>query len=154
METYLGEGSVHASMGLSCADCHMATEVSEDGTVYISHKLESPLENESLLNTCAQCHGDTDMTEKVHAIQETVTARENEVGQALSDLNDALTEAVESGDYTEDELNTLRDLYRSAQWYFDFDYVENSEGAHNSTMANYCLDTAQDYIDQAMALFK
>ena len=154
METYLGEGSVHASMGLSCADCHMATETSEDGTVYISHNLQSPLENESLLNTCAQCHGDTDMVEKVHTIQDAVTARENEVGNKLSDLKDTLADAVASGDYSEDELNEIRSLYRSAQWYFDFDYVENSEGAHNSTLANYCLDTSEDYISQAMELFK
>jgi nitrite reductase (cytochrome c-552) len=23
IETYLGEGSIHAKMGLTCADCHM-----------------------------------------------------------------------------------------------------------------------------------
>ena len=154
METYLGEGSVHASMGLSCADCHMAVETSESGTVYISHNLVSPLDSEAILNTCTQCHGDTDMVAKVEAIQEKITARETEVGTALSELKDKLAEANTSGNYTEEELDAIRDLYRSAQWYFDFDYVENSEGAHNSTLANYCLDTSEDYIEQANALFK
>ena len=59
-----------------------------------------------------------------------------------------------SGAYTEDELNAIRGLYRAGQWYFDYVYVENSEGAHNSTMANDCLDKAADYTAHAMALFK
>jgi len=154
METFLGNGSRHAAFGLSCADCHMATETSEAGRTYISHNLESPLDNPALLSTCVKCHGETDMAEKVHAIQEQVTARETVVGTALSELNDKLAAAVESGEYTEEELDVIRDVYRSAQWYFDFDYVENSEGAHNSTLANYCLDTAEAYIEQAIALFK
>ena len=154
METYLGEGSIHASMGLTCADCHMAVTTSEDGVTYTSHTLTSPLESEEILATCASCHGDTDMADKVHTIQDEITGMETEVGNNLSDFNDKLTEAVASGNYTEDELAELRDLYRSAQWYFDFDYVENSEGAHNSTLAKYCLNKSQELIDQANELFK
>ncbi|MCQ2510971.1 MAG: ammonia-forming cytochrome c nitrite reductase subunit c552 [Lachnospiraceae bacterium] len=154
METFLGEGSVHASMGLNCASCHMEKVVSEDGVAYTSHALVSPLESEAILETCATCHADTDMKAKVAEIQEQVTARESEIGNALSDMKTKLAEAVASGAYTEDELNALRDLHRKAQWYFDFDYVENSEGAHNSKLANECLDKAADYIAQANALFK
>ena len=154
LETFLGEGSRHAGMGLSCADCHMEVVTSDSGVTYTSHELVSPLSSEGLLATCAQCHGDTDMTQKVHDIQDQITAREREIGGRLSDLNDRLTEAVASGDYTEDELNAIRDLYRSGQWYFDFVYVENSEGAHNSALANDCLDKAADCVEQAMALFQ
>ena len=153
-ETFMADGGQHAVFGLTCADCHMATETAEDGTTYISHKLESPLENETLLATCVQCHGSTDMTEKVHTLQAEITARETEVGNALSELKDTLAAANASGDYTEEELDAIRDLYRSAQWYFDFDYVENSEGAHNSTLANQCLTVAEAYIAEAMELFK
>ncbi|MDO4617748.1 MAG: ammonia-forming cytochrome c nitrite reductase subunit c552 [Lachnospiraceae bacterium] len=153
METYLGEGSVHAGMGLTCADCHMEKTVSEDGVAYTSHALVSPLESEAILETCATCHQDTDMAAKVHEIQDAVTARETEIGNALADVKNKLAEAVASGTYSEEDLNTLRDLYRKAQWYFDFDYVENAEGAHNSAMANSCLDKAADYIAQANALF-
>lgn len=53
METYL-QGK-HASL-LNCADCHMAIEMADDGTVYHSHYLESPLNNKTLLSTCVQCH--------------------------------------------------------------------------------------------------
>ena len=55
---------------------------------------------------------------------------------------------------TEDELNEIRSLHRTAQWFFDYDYVENSEGAHNSALARKCLDTAEETIQEAMGLFK
>ena len=149
METYLT--GKHAKL-LNCADCPMPLQESEDGTVYHSHELVSPLENESLLKSCAACHGDKDMVSMVRRIQERVTTRETEVGNALSDFKDALKAAVESGTLSEDELTALRKLYREAQWFFDFCYVENAEGAHNSALATRCLDTAEARINEGMAL--
>ena len=149
METYL-QGK-HASL-LNCADCHMAIEMADDGTVYHSHLLESPLENKTLLSTCMQCHGDTDMVSMVRRIQDRVTDRETEVGNKLSALNDALADAVSAGKKTEAELDQVRKLYREAQWFFDFCYVENSEGAHNSELATHCLDVSEERIVAAMAL--
>lgn len=154
IETYLGEGSIHAKMGLTCADCHMEKATSEDGTEFRSHYLKSPLDSEILLETCAQCHKDTDMAEKVHGVQDGVVAREKEVGEKLSTLKTTLAEAVASGDYTEEELDAIRSLHRTAQWFWDWDYVENSEGAHNSSLAYKCLDKAEETIDEAMGMFK
>ena len=148
-ETYL-QGK-HASL-LNCADCHMPMEMAEDGTVYHSHKLVSPLESETLLATCAQCHGDTDMVNMVHRIQDRVTARETEVGNKLSLLKDTLAEANSSGRLGEKDLEKARKLYREAQWFFDFCYVENSEGAHNSELSTHCLDVSEAKIDEAMGL--
>ena len=149
METYLlGK---HASM-LNCADCHMPIEQSEDGTIYHSHLLVSPLESPTLLSTCVQCHGDTDMVEFVHRLQTRVTDRETEVGNALAAFKDALADAVANGAMSEDDLNAVRKLYREAQWYFDFCYVENAEGAHNSDLAFYCLDTSEQFIAEGMQL--
>ena len=149
METYLT--GKHASM-LNCADCHMPIEQSEDGTIYHSHTLVSPLADKTLLSTCVQCHGDTDMVEFVHRLQERVTARETEVGNKLSTFKSTLADAVSAGSMSEDDLNAVRKLYREAQWYFDFCYVENAEGAHNSDLAFRCLDTSDALIDQGMAL--
>ena len=149
METFL-QGK-HAAL-LNCADCHMPMEMSEEGTVYHSHTLLSPLDSPALLETCATCHGDTDMTKLVRGIQERVTARETEVGNKLSDFKNALADAVAAGAKSEAELDDLRKLHREAQWYFDFCYVENSEGAHNSELSMRCLDTSEQKIDEAMAL--
>ena len=150
-ETYMGEGSVHASF-LSCADCHMPIEQTEDGNIYHSHNLLSPLEDETLLSTCATCHGDTDMVEFVHRIQDRVTARETEVGNKLSDFKDQLAAAVKKGDMSEEELDAVRKIHREAQWYFDYCYVENSEGAHNSDLSMSCLDKSEELIGQGLML--
>ncbi len=150
METYLA--SKHASKGITCADCHMPLEMAEDGTVYHSHYIVSPLESESALLYCASCHGDTDMTAKVRRIQERVTARETEVGNKLSEFKDALAAAVEEGKLSESELDEIRNVHRQAQWYFDFCYVENAEGAHNSDLALDCLDTSEALIAKGMAM--
>lgn len=153
-ETFTGSGSKHFAFGLTCADCHMATVKAADGSEFKSHYLESPLNNEALLASCTQCHGDTDMAEKVHTLQAQIVARETETGNKLSALKDKLAAANQSGKYSESELDAIRQLYREAQWFFDFDYVENSEGAHNSTLANYCLDKAEELIAEANKLFK
>ena len=149
METFLA--GKHAAV-LNCADCHMAVEMSDNGTVYHSHELVSPLENETLLATCASCHKDTDMVAFVRRLQERVTEREREVGNKLSGLKDALAAAVAAEKLPEEELAAVRKLHREAQWFFDFCYGENAEGAHNSELAFRCLDTAEAKIGEAMAL--
>ena len=149
-ETYLQ--GVHAPMGMNCADCHMEIKMNEDGTVYHSHELVSPLSSEALLESCAKCHGDTNMVQKVHRIQDQVKTRETEIGNKLSAFKDALAEANKAGKLSEADLNAVRKLYREAQWFFDFDYVENAEGAHNSALANHCLDLAAEKIAEGMAM--
>ena len=146
LETFLGAGSVHAAT-MNCADCHM-----EDRESYTSHNWQSPLESEIILATCASCHGDTDMVAKTKAIQEEITAREKETGEKLAELKTALAEAVAAGTYSEDELDAVRSKYRDAQWFWDFCYVENSEGAHNSTLSKRCLDNADALIAEGMEL--
>lgn len=147
--------SVHFSMGLSCADCHMETATASDGTKYVSHTIKSPLKSETILNdTCAKCHSGVDMAAKVAAIQKEVTEKEDEIGVKLVALKTKLVEANQSGKYTEEELEAIRSLHRSAQWFFDYSYVENSEGAHNSSISKDCLTKAEKYITEAEALFK
>ena len=151
METFLP--SQHAKMGLNCSSCHMAEETAEDGTTYHSHYLVSPLQSETLMATCAACHGSADAARTlVTSTQEKVTSRETEVGNRLSELKDTLTAAVTEAKMAEEELDAVRKLHREAQWFFDFCYVENSEGAHNSKLSIRCLDTADDKITEAMAL--
>ena len=142
----------HASM-LSCADCHMPLVTTESGTQYHDHHLVSPLNSDILLAKCAACHGSADNTiALVKDIQTKVTARETEVGNKLSALKDELTAAVADGRLSGKELDGVRKLHREAQWFFDFCYVENSEGAHNSALAYRCLDTSDAKIDEARAI--
>ena len=151
-ETYMGEGSVHAGT-FTCADCHMGQAQTSDGTTYTSHTWTSPLENRALLEgTCAECH--VDLAGQVAQIQEETERRTYAIGYALEGLTEKLVLAIESERYTEEELNAIRQLAREAQFYWDFVFVENSEGAHNSALTTACLDKAEDKLNQAMALFK
>ncbi len=150
-ETYLGAGSVHASM-FTCADCHMEKVTKEDGTTYRSHKLVSPLQSETIMANCAACHAD--LPGFVHGIQEKMEERTIAIGYKLEDLTNKLADAVASGKYTEEQLNEIRELNRKGQWYWDFVFVENSEGAHNSNLDNSCLDKAEALIDEALRLLQ
>ena len=151
-ETYMGEGSVHRDE-FTCADCHMGEAVAADGTTYISHTWLSPLENEALMSgTCAECH--TDLVGEVRAIQEETERRTYAIGYLLEGLTEKLVKAVESGEYSDAELNAIRAVARDAQFYWDFVVVENSEGAHNSKLDAECLDKAEALINTAMGMFK
>ena len=151
-ETYMGEGSVHRDE-FTCADCHMGEAVAADGTTYISHTWLSPLENEALMSgTCAECH--TDLVGEVRAIQEETERRTYAIGYLLEGLTEKLVKAVESGEYSDAELNAIRAVARDAQFYWDFVMVENSEGAHNSQLNAECLDKAEALANKAMGMFK
>ena len=138
-ETFMGEGSVHKGM-YTCADCHMGVSYNEKGDPYANHFLSSPLENEALLkDTCSMCHAD--LPAQVKAIQEEITGREKQISAA-----------IDSGSLSEDVINQIKSLDRDAQFYWDFVYVENAEGAHNSALSRQCLDKAEALAKQALAL--
>ena len=156
METVLW--GKHATM-LNCADCHMpVVQNTKTQNVYHSHKLVSPLEDQTLLTSCLACHKDLgvkntdEMITFVKNIQSRITAEETRIGNLLMEFKKALAAANQSGTMEEDALNEARELYRKAQWFFDFCYVENSEGAHNSELSTRCLDTAEQLIKEGMAV--
>ena len=149
-ETFMGAGSPHAAT-FTCADCHMAKETAADGTVYHSHKLTSPLDNEELIqNTCSMCH--KDFVNEVRGVQEKVEERTNAIGFQLQDLTEKLAAAVETGKYTDDQLAEIRKLARDGQFYWDFVFVENAEGVHNPSLTNNCLDKADELSGKAIEL--
>ena len=150
-ETYMGKGSVHAAQ-FSCADCHMEKATNAEGTTYTSHYWVSPLASDSIKASCAACH--PDLEGFVKGIQGKAEERTIAIGTKLEDLTNKLADAVASGNYTEAELNAIRELNRKGQFYWDFVFVENSEGAHNSRLTTECLDKAEALIDEALGLIK
>ena len=151
LETYLGEGSQHRGT-YTCADCHMGEAVSDKGVSYTSHNLISPLDNPTLIeNECSTCHAD--LVSEVRATQEAVERRTYAIGYELQFLTERLAAAVESGEYTDAELDAIRALARDAQFYWDFVFVENAEGAHNPTLTHECLDKAEALTNEALGLF-
>ena len=96
--------------------------------------------------------GELTSVEAVTAYLDRAEAVEKDINAFITlDREDALAAAVLKGGKSEEELDELRKMYREAQWYFDFCYVENSEGAHNSALARQCLDTSEEMIKEAMA---
>ena len=150
-ETYMGKGSVHAAQ-FSCADCHMEKATNDKGETYTSHYWVSPLASDSIKASCAACH--PDLEGFVKGIQGKAEERTIAIGTKLEDLTNKLADAVASEKYTEDELNAIRALNRKGQFYWDFVFVENSEGAHNSRLTTECLDKAEALIDEALGLIK
>ena len=150
-ETYMGKGSVHAAQ-FSCADCHMEKATNAEGATYTSHYWVSPLASDSIKASCAACH--PDLEGFVKGIQAKAEERTIAIGTKLEDLTNKLADAVASEKYTEDELNAIRALNRKGQFYWDFVFVENSEGAHNSRLTTECLDKAESLIDEALGLIK
>lgn len=154
-ETFMGEGSKHKGM-YTCADCHMGVSYTDKGDPYASHYLVSPLQNEELIrNTCSMCHtGDLELNALVGTIQQRITTRENEVSALLVELNSKLAAAIEAGTLDQETIDQAKTLDRNAQFYWDFIFVENSEGAHNSALSEACLDKAEALANEALALLK
>ena len=88
----------------------------------------------------------------VKNIQARITAEETRVGNLLMEFKRALAKANQDGTLGEETLEEVRELYRKAQWFFDYCYVENSEGAHNSELSTRCLNTAEQFINEGMVL--
>ena len=131
----------------------MGTVVGEKGETYPNHYLTSPLENQALIDAeCSKCHAD--LVSQIHELQEKIDTRTTEISDQLVELTEALAKAVESGEYTEGELDAIRPLARDAQFYWDFVFVENSEGAHNSALTTECLDKAEELTAEALGMLK
>ena len=156
-ETFMGEGSVHKGT-YTCADCHMGVAYNAKGYPYANHLLTSPLDNAALLkDTCSMCHNGTgsnpaDVPTLVKSIQEEITGREKVISGKLVQINTKLAAAIQSGSLADDVIEQIKKLDRDAQFYWDFVYVENAEGAHNSALSRQCLDKAEQLADQALAL--
>ena len=151
-ETFLGEGTVHGGT-YTCADCHMGTVADGKGGTYPNHYLTSPLENEGLIAAeCSKCHAD--LPSQIRELQTQIDTRTTEISDLLVELTETLAKAVESGEYSDEELDAIRAFARDAQFYWDFVFVENSEGAHNSKLTTYCLDKAEELTNEALGMFK
>lgn len=65
-----------------------------------------------------------------------------------------MSEAVEGGDIKDEDLEQLRDIHRKAQFKWDFVFVENSEGFHNSVKAHKNLQDAKKLIEEGITILE
>ena len=151
-ETY--QGSIHNNMGVSCITCHMPDMEGKDGEMLPAHQLTSPLK--TIEASCLACHKDDtaeSLTKRVEALQGAVEEKMNENALLIVDLIDALKNAEDNGK-SEVQIVEARKLHREAQWYWDFVFVENSEGFHNNAKSNEMLDLSRTLTEKALAVLK
>jgi nitrite reductase (cytochrome c-552) len=107
--------------------------------------------------TCTGCHDNWDADEVVRRaerVQGRVYETQNDVGRELADFIDAVAAAREAGALDEDTLARLQRIHREAQFYWDFIWVENSEGFHNWKEARRVLKKAEDLIEEGMEILE
>jgi len=139
------QSGVHASAGVSCADCHMprVTAVDETGesSTITQHWITSPLR--TIEASCLTCHAgksDSWILERVAYIQDNVFESLRRSGLAIEEAHKAI---ADSSMMTK-ELEEPRALLREAQWYWDFVASANSTGFHNTDLAMNSLNKAMD----------
>ena len=150
-ETFVS-GSIHYMQGLTCADCHMSKKTDDSGKTYTSHDWVSPLKDESIMTgTCAKCHGsDTEALKKqVKSIQENTIKQQNELADKIVKLDADLAAAISANKISGEDLEKCRMAYRNAQWYWDYVFVENSDGFHNNQLTSHCFEKCESYLKEA-----
>lgn len=153
LETYLG--SAHDKAGYTCTDCHMPEILGEDNLK--SHHWTSPLKSEKGMEaTCMTCHnGDAEsITNWVEGIQEAVYIKTNEVSDELFEFIERLSQAFSDKAIEGEDLLTLQDIHRRAQFKWDFVFVENGEGFHNSQKAHNNLDEARELVREGINILE
>ncbi len=151
------QDSVHQKLGMSCIDCHMPEIEGKSGKTIKSHKWTSPLKSEEgLKQSCISCHGgDTkDLVDKVVGIQKEIYDKQQLVSEQLVDYINRLAKAIEDNILEEEDLNLLRKIHREAQFKWDYVFVENGEGFHNSSKANKNLDEASILIEEGIKVLE
>ena len=142
-------GSTHEVAGVTCADCHMPYTV-EGNKKYSSHWWTSPLK--TVETSCLQCHSESAdaLVARVVAIQdssfEIQDLAANTLVQTVADISAAVDRGV-----SDEALAEARELYRQAQFYWDWIAAENSRGFHNSQDALNISAKAIDLAHQASA---
>ncbi|MDO4182998.1 MAG: ammonia-forming cytochrome c nitrite reductase subunit c552 [Coriobacteriia bacterium] len=145
---YAGEGSHMAQLGYTCADCHMGTAVDSNGNAYSNHTLTNPTQNETLIKeNCSTCH--KDIKAEVAAWQADIDGRTTVLGKRCEQFVKNFENAINANSITDDQKAKLQTLQRSSAYYWNLAAAENSEGAHNPSLYNLCLDKGNQLLDEA-----
>jgi nitrite reductase (cytochrome c-552) len=142
-EFELYSSGVHASSGVSCADCHMP--YIREGAVKVSdHFVRSPLN--SVAASCQTCHklDEDQLVERIVTIQERTAGQLRETETAIIAAIDAINAAREAG-ASDEQLAEARDHQRRANLRWDFVSSENSTGFHSPQEAARVLGDAVNF---------
>lgn len=141
-EFEMWSAGVHASAGVTCADCHMAYQ-RVGATKVSNHDVRSPLGDVNA--SCQTCHrtSEAELQGRVSAIQDR-HARASDLAQdALADLIADLRQARQSA-VAPEKIAAAQAYQRKASFYIDWVISENSKGFHAPGEALRILTEATD----------
>lgn len=141
-EFELWSQGVHASAGVTCADCHMPYQ--REGAMKVSdHQVRSPMEN--INRACQTCHStsEAELRGRVESIQERHLHARNVAQDALADLI-ADFQAAKADGATEAQLKEAAEYQRKASFFIDWVVSENSLGFHAPGESLRILNDATD----------
>ena len=116
-----------------------------------NHNVSSPME--FVNSACQHCQNvsESELRDRVDAIQTRTVAMTERAAEAMTDMLDAILEAEASGASDED-LAEVYELQRKSIWRVDYISSENSKGFHADQEAARILAESIDYSRQAQAM--
>jgi nitrite reductase (cytochrome c-552) len=137
----------HASAGVACADCHMPFK-REGGVKFTNHHIQSPLANIS--ESCMTCHGGSEagMRARVYENQDRIVELRRRAERALARLHIEAGAAWDAG-ASQEEMEPILDMIRSAQWRWDFVAASHGAAAHAPVESGRLLGLAIDMAQEA-----
>ena len=136
-ETYMT--GVHASRGVSCADCHMPF-MSEGGQKYTDHHIQSPLNN--VANSCQVCHREEtgQLIKDVYERQDRIIENRDKLEELLVRCHVEAKLAWDLGAAEEQMTAILQDI-RHAQWRWDYAAASHGGSFHSPVEISRVIGT-------------
>lgn len=120
---------VHASRGVSCADCHMAF-ISEGGQKFTDHHIQSPVNN--VTNSCQVCHREDaeKLINDIYSRQDKIIENRIILETLLVKCHVEAKTAWDKGASEAQMKDILNDI-RRAQWRWDFAAAGHGNSFHS-----------------------
>jgi nitrite reductase (cytochrome c-552) len=136
-EVYLT--GVHASRGVSCADCHMPY-MSEGGQKFTDHHVQSPLNN--VANSCQVCHREetSQLILDVYSRQDKIIGNRNKLEELLVRAHVEAKFAWGNG-ANEDQMKDILTDIRHAQWRWDYSAASHGASFHSPVEIGRVIST-------------
>lgn len=137
---------VHASRGVSCADCHMPY-MNEGGVKFTDHHIQSPLNNIS--NSCQVCH-----REETSQLIADVYLRQDKIIENRDKLEELLVRAhLEAGKAWdlgagEEQMQEILMGIRHAQWRWDYAAASHGASFHSPLEVSRVISTGIDIVQE------
>ncbi|MBT3747634.1 MAG: ammonia-forming cytochrome c nitrite reductase [Bacteroidetes bacterium] len=130
---------IHASRGVSCADCHMPY-MSEGGQKFTDHHVQSPLNN--VANSCQVCHREEteQLLKDVYTSQDRIIENRDKLEELIVRAHVEAKFAWDLG-ATEEQMSEILMDIRHAQWRWDYAAASHGGSFHSPVETGRVIST-------------